>query len=225
MGGSMIKILRAAVLLLPLLIAGCATSLLDDAQKRIAGNRHKILKSALPEAYGIIEREANPGALILFNGSATYTIVGGASPIDAIGRYSGSLSPADAVCIFVFSYRAAIPPMQMSCASIKSDADAIALVKSSVAQLQSNISKTNSDISQIRSAISTYDAALTTSFRMGLVNSDLLAAHRRQLAQLSDAASTNRRDLAEINSTLVRLVEEFKSNTAKIEDAIAKLPK
>ncbi len=221
----MTKNLRAAVLLVPFLMAGCTTSLLDDAQKEIAVNRNKVLKSALPEAYGTIERDTNAGALIVFNGADSYTIIGGASPIDAIGRYSGPLPPGDAVCIFVFSYRAALPPMQMSCASIRSEADTVTALKSSVAQAQAAASKAGADISAIQSAMSEYDNALTTSFRMGLVNSDLLAAHRRQLTQLSDAAAENRRNLAEINSTLIRLIQEFNSNTAKIEDAIAKLPK
>jgi len=224
-GVAMKKFLFVEIMICFFMMTGCAPSLLDAEQKRILSNRNKILKSSLSRTYDTIERDGQSGALIVFSATGDYSIFTGDSPIDAITRYTGPLISADAVCVFVFRYQTALPPAQMSCASIRSDAIALGGVKSSLDRLQADVSKANVEISTIRSAINEYDEALTTSFRMGLVNSDILAAQKRQLTQLSQATSTNRKELAEISLLLSSLIRELKDNSAKIEDAIAKLPK
>lgn len=202
-----------------LTLSGCSRSLLDGPQRAIAKQQISKLTPALPQAYAVSEREGSAGALVIVEPQQNHaTVFAGNSPIEAMSRSQSTSFDVSSTCAFVYAYRAAIAPQIVSCKMLKAEAERFASIRA-------ELDTSRGDIEKINVAIKKYDEALATSFRMGLVNSDLINAQRKQISELTSFTANNRAELSSLNAALTKLLEQFNSNTARLEEAISKLPK
>ena len=214
----------AATLLFPL--CGCSTTMLDKQQIAISKKRIEYTRTSLPEIYNEISNSSTTGALLIVpaDGSAK-VIIPADNAILAALKADSSINSPDAGCIFVYAHAAALEPKQHSCKELANQAESLAELRSKISAIETSSDKSKADISKLQILMAEYDDAITTSLKTGLINSDLINLQSKQISQLTEYTSYSKEQLSALNKNLDALNSSFESNSKKIEEAVAKLPK
>lgn len=219
------KTLIAAIIFAALPLTGCTSDLLDKHQAKISKQRAEQTRANLPQIYAAIGQASTAGALLILPaGGLSQRIQPADSPIQAAILASSPFEPGSA-CVYVRAYETAMLPTEYVCDELAAEAKAATALLARVGQIEVDLANNKDDAAKLRVLVAEYDDALTTSFKMGLVNSDLIHSQSRQIAQLSAYTNQSKGQLDQINKAINLLISDFDTNTKKIEEAIAKLPK
>lgn len=235
-------------------LTACSHSLLDREQRSARSRDFKTLKKELPQIYSAIDQAGTAGALVIIDRASIASVTPANRPTAAFLAPNKPTTAPGAHCYFVYERAAALAPNAASCHSVRDEAEeqekarrellaATEKMSSDVAAIHAalarhreqqdlrmarfskSITRFEREIRQFSQEVRQFDRALTTSFKLGVINADTLGAHERSLGKFSQFVAENREELAGLSETVATLVKDFEANTKAIQEAINTLPK